>query len=136
VLPLINEAFGWAWLTLGMVAGAALGARFQDESWLGGYSSWRRRLLRLGHIAMIALGMLNILFALSAPRIALPAPWPSFAGWLMIAGAVLMPLCCALAAIDKRHCRWFPVPVLALLGAGAITATGLARALFLQGGAP
>ena len=72
---MINEAFGWAWIAIGFVGGFLLGTRFHDDGFLGGYGSWARRLLRLGHIACVALGALNILFAVSAPRAALDPGW-------------------------------------------------------------
>ena len=40
----------WIGIIAGMLSGAALGLFFHEESWLGGYGSWPRRLLRLGHI--------------------------------------------------------------------------------------
>ena len=64
----LNWYAGW-WLVLGaFLTGALIGLAFHREDFLGGYSSFRRRLLRLGHIALAALGMMNIVFSLS--------PWP------------------------------------------------------------
>jgi hypothetical protein len=42
----------WAWLGVvaGMVSGAVMGLFFHSDQWLGGYGSWPRRILRLGHI--------------------------------------------------------------------------------------
>lgn len=137
--PLWNEAFGWLWLALGMTFGVWMGLRFRDDAWLGGYGSWPRRMIRLGHIAMIALGAFNILFATSAPRIAFGAPWPLIASAAWIAGALLMPAVCFISAHDKRHARWFALPVIALLLGATITWTGLlASALSASstGGAP
>jgi len=69
----------WLGVALGIIGGAWLGLHYDREGWLGGYGALRRRLIRLGHIALIALGLLNILFckerhaiviyyALSLPR--------------------------------------------------------------------
>ena len=44
---------------------------FHGEDWLGGYGSWRRRMLRLGHISMIGTGLLNLAFALSVGHLPL-----------------------------------------------------------------
>src|SRR5262249_59491418 len=68
----LNAAFGWLWITLGMASGAVIGLRFHRSDWLGGYESWPRRLVRLGHISFFGLGILNLLFALTAP----PVPFP------------------------------------------------------------
>ncbi|MFG0283512.1 MAG: hypothetical protein ACF8R7_03740 [Phycisphaerales bacterium JB039] len=120
------EAFGWIWITLGMAAGVALSPAVIREDFLGGYASRPRRLLRLGHIAMVALGVLCVLWTHSAGRLALAEPWPVVAGAALLIGAVAMPLTCALAAARKRATALFAVPVTSLIGAGALTALGLA----------
>ena len=71
----VNEAFGWLWIVLGFASGTLLGLKFQSESWLGGYGSHRRRLIRLGHISFLGLGFLNILFAHSVPQLRLSQAW-------------------------------------------------------------
>lgn len=132
----INEAFGWVWFVFGMGTGAALGMRFARESFLGGYGSWERRLLRLGHISFFGLGLINILFAYSAPRIDLATPWISVASWSLIIGGITMPTCCALAAWRKRTKSLFVIPVVSLLIGALITAWGLVRAAVSQGVQP
>lgn len=122
---MFNEAFGWIWFVLGMVTGAAMGLGFARPDFLGGYASWPRRLLRLGHISCFGLGLINILFAFSLPRIALGAPWPLIASCSLIVGGFAMPLCCALAAWRKPAKALFFIPVLALLLGAVITAAGL-----------
>ena len=64
----LNWQFGWGLALSAFVTGALLGLCFHREDFLGGYDSFRRRLLRLGHIAQAALGMMNVLYGLS--------PWP------------------------------------------------------------
>lgn len=123
--PLINEAFGWVWFVFGMLSGAVLGLGFARPDFLGGYGSWERRLLRLGHISFFGLGLINILFAVSVPRVALAAPWPMLASWALIVGGITMPACCTLAAWRKPMRNLFPIPVLTLLLGASITATGL-----------
>jgi len=122
---MVNEAFGWIWFVLGMGSGALLGLGFARESFLGGYGSWERRLLRLGHISFFGLGLINILFALSIDRIGLGDPWTPVASWSLIVGGVAMPTCCALAAFHKSAKSLFAVPVIALLLGASITALGL-----------
>jgi hypothetical protein len=128
---MINEAFGWLWISLGFVSGIGLGLGFQREEFLGGYGSWPRRLLRLGHVSLFALGALNILFALSVPRIGMRSELVSLASWSLVGGAVLMPACCCASAWRKGWARTFAVPVVLLVMGGTIAWVGL----FL-GGAP
>src|SRR5262245_66613034 len=76
---------GWALVLSGMVSGAAIGAFFLREGFWGGYSSRRRRLVRLGHVALVALGLLLVAARASAP---------SLSHSLLALGAVLMPAAC------------------------------------------
>jgi hypothetical protein len=120
-----NEALGWTCILLGMLAGAVAGMRFQAEDWLGGYGSHRRRLLRLGHVALIALGMLNVLFVHGLERVALGEAALGLAAAALAIGAVSMPACCAWAAFRSRSALVFALPVTCLtLGVG-LTAWGL-----------
>src|SRR3954464_13884709 len=116
----IHEAFGWFSIALGFATGALLGLGFHRDNFLGGYASWPRRLLRLGPLALIPLRALNILFSLSLPRIDLPLPWLRAASGSLIAGAILMPACCALAAFRKQTIPLFIAPVLLLSAAATI----------------
>jgi hypothetical protein len=116
---------GWILILCGFASGAALGLGFHRESFLGGYASLRRRLLRLAHIALIALGALNVLYALmpfagssdGAQRIASAA---------LIVGSLAMPATCALVAAAPRLRPLFVFPVSALL----TSATGVLLQLF------
>jgi hypothetical protein len=112
---------GWIGFLAGALSGAALGLAFHRDDWLGGYDSWRRRLLRLGHIACFGMGFLNVMFALSVQARPLGEGWARWAslGWLV--ALVTMPLCCALAAWRKPLRHLFPIPVVAtLVGIGAL----------------
>jgi len=123
----LNEAFGWVWILVGFVTGLLLGLGFHRDDWLGGYGSFRRRLIRLGHISFLGLGFINILFALSGPRIALgPGPM-SFASWALIAGGVTMPACCGLMAWRREFYWTFGVPVACLLTGAGLTVVGILR---------
>ena len=121
-----NEALGWACIATGMAVGALFGLRFQQPDWLGGYDSHRRRLLRLGHVALIALGVLNILFVQGLPRMALGGAWLTAASVGLAVGALTMPACCAIAAAGRRSPFLFTVPVTSLLLGTGLTAWGLA----------
>src|SRR5258706_550195 len=78
---MLNLAFGWGWILLGVLSGALLGLHFHKEKFLGGYDAWPRRMTRLGHIAFFGTGILNVLYALTTRSIGstsplLPAPRP------------------------------------------------------------
>ncbi len=122
---MINEAFGWVWFLVGMLSGAMLGLGFAREGFLGGYGSWERRLLRLGHVSFFGLGLINILFAHSVARVSLDAPWPMVASVSLVVGGVTMPVCCGLSAWKKPLKALFPIPVVALLMGTGITAIGI-----------
>ena len=122
----LNWAAGW-WLILsGFVVGAGLGLFFHRDDFWGGYASFRRRIFRLGHIALEALGLLNLLFALS--------PWPRPGTWwaeaaspCLVAGGVAMPCVCFLTAWKKSFRHLFVVPVLLLVLGVAFTLAGGGR---------
>lgn len=124
-MHLPNEWLGWFWLSVGLCVGAWMGLGFRKPDWLGGYGSWPRRMVRLGHIAMIMLGVLNILFAVSTDRIALPHFWTGFASIGFIVGAVCMPLGCFLAAWRPKTTSLLVLPVIALIASGTISWVGL-----------
>ncbi|MEO1130153.1 MAG: hypothetical protein AAFX05_10680 [Planctomycetota bacterium] len=115
-----NLVAAWAGILLGMLSGAALGLGFRGDTWLGGYGSWARRLLRLGHISFFGIALLNIAFVATVERIG-GGTWATGAGVLLLAGAASMPTVCALAACRKSLHWLFAIPVLSLLGAAAVT---------------
>jgi hypothetical protein len=108
---------GWIAMLLGVFAGAVIGMFFHREDWAGGYASYRRRMLRLGHIAFFGLGFINLFFALTLERIALPSINVQIASAGLLLGVVTMPLICFLSAWRKPIRHLFPVPVLAVSGA-------------------
>jgi len=106
----INAIAGWAGMLLGVVSGAIVGLWFHEEHWLGGYGSWRRRMMRLGHIAFFGIGILNVLYAVTVARLGWEVRWPVGSWGLAITG-VLMPGVCFLAAWRKPLRHLFVVPV-------------------------
>lgn len=118
----INLVGGWIGFFIGVVSGAFLGLLFHREDWLGGYASFPRRMLRLGHIACFGLGLINILFALSAREIGLAGNVASIA--LMI-GLGAMPVVCFLTAWRSAFKALFFIPV------GAVSAGVVATILHL-----
>lgn len=108
-----NWHFGWSLILAAFLSGACIGLFFHREHFLGGYGSFRRRVLRLGHIAMAALGIINILFALSP--LAADQPGRTMTASLgFIVGGVTMPAICFLSAwrVGFRHLFFIPVTAL------------------------
>ncbi|HEV2719739.1 MAG TPA: hypothetical protein VG323_06945 [Thermoanaerobaculia bacterium] len=112
----LNLLVGWTSMAAGAISGAAIGLFFHRPDWLGGYDSLPRRMLRLGHIAFFGLGIVNVLFALSAAAMALSPSWVRFAGVAFALAVPAMPACCFLTAWRPRFRLLFPIPVAAVLG--------------------
>jgi hypothetical protein len=108
----MNAVVAWGAMLTGATSGAALGLRFHREQWLGGYDSWKRRMLRLGHIAFFGVAFLNLALAVSASSL----HWPigTSASVALAAANGLMPAACFLAAWRK------PLRHLVVLPAGLI----------------
>lgn len=117
--PSVHEALGFGLILVGFVSGAALGGGFLREDFLGGYASPRRRLLRLAHIACIALGVLNLEFVRSTAATSVVASF----GFAF--GALAMPIACVLVARSRRFYLVFSVPVLALVVAAGAALKGV-----------
>ncbi|HVU32957.1 MAG TPA: hypothetical protein VHE61_05960 [Opitutaceae bacterium] len=112
----LNFFVGWCLILGAFVVGAAIGIGFHRDGYLGGYASFRRRLLRLGHVALAALGILNVLFGLAPVPVA-GTTMSCWSGGLLIAGGATMPLICFLAAWRPPFRHLFFVPVTLLVGA-------------------
>jgi hypothetical protein len=121
VVPRMNLALAWVWLSLGFLSGLGLGLFFHRENWLGGYGSFQRRLYRLAHISFFGLGFVNLAFYFTARVLPGPNPLMPLASASFLAGAVFMPLCCLLMAHFPRTRLFFAVPVLSLMLGGGLT---------------
>ena len=123
----INLYVGWSAILVGLLAGTLLGLGFHGEHWLGGYASWRRRMLRLAHISLIGTGLLNLAFFFTIAHLDLPAT-PRIASILFVVGAITMPAICALSAwrTAVRHLFFIPVASL-LLAVADLIREGLLR---------
>ncbi len=124
----ISASFTAAWIgiCLGCVAGAVQGLFFHREDWLGGYNSWPRRMMRLGHISLVALGLINLVFALTATSLGIAASlaWPAR---LLLIGVITMPALCYLSAFCKPFRHLFFIPALSVIGGAAMIAWEVAR---------
>lgn len=119
----LNFTAGW-WLILAAFAtGAVVGLGFHREEFLGGYGSFRRRMLRLGHVAFAALGILNVVYGL-APVPAGTTLGDRVPGMLLLAGGVAMPIVCFLTAWRPvcRHAFFIPVTLLVAAVIGILLA--------------
>ena len=115
-----NILAAWLGILAGVLVGIVPGLFFHREDWLGGYASWARRLMRLGHVSFFGIALLNLAFAWTVhnpgwrPESSVPA------AALAIAQG-LMPAVCYLAAWRPAMRRLFFLPVsCVLVGAGGI----------------
>lgn len=120
----LNLLAGWVGVLGGVVSGALIGLFFHRDNWAGGYGSFPRRMLRLGHISFFGIGFLNFALGLTVIAIPLPPTHAQVASLAMIAGAVTMPLVCFLTAWRKPFRHLFPVPVLSVLVAATAVLSG------------
>jgi hypothetical protein len=110
----LNFRVAWIAILIGLISGTLLGLFFHKADWLGGYGSWRRRMMRLGHVAFIGTGLLNLAFALSVQHLRLDHP-PRLASSAFVVGAVAMPTVCFLSAWREPFRCLFFIPVLSLI---------------------
>jgi len=104
-------------MVAGVLSGALIGTRFHRDAFMGGYESFSRRLVRLGHISFFGLGILNVLYGLSAPAAARQTQ--DVGGVGLVVGVATMPTVCFLTAWHKSFRHLFALPVVAvLLGVG------------------
>ena len=123
-----SAVFGWSWIALGLVLGLvlgifALGGPVSPPPALADYAGLPRRLLRLSHIACVALGALNVL---AAREPATGRCGALRAGRLLLAaGSALLPPALALAAFFPGALYLAPLP--ALLAASGTAAVAWSR---------
>lgn len=116
-LAVLHVYVGWVAALFGVLAGGAIGLFFHRETWAGGYGSFRRRMLRLGHISFFGIGFLNLFLGLSLPALGLTPFREHVASAGLLAAVFLMPAACFLAAWKEPLRHLFPLPVLAVLSA-------------------
>lgn len=105
----LNVVVAWSGFLLGVLSGAVFGLRFANDQWMGGYGSWSRRMVRLGHIAFFGVGLLNLAYAATVG----PLRWRGSAATsiALAAANALMPAVCFLSAWKKPLRAFFVVPV-------------------------
>jgi hypothetical protein len=93
-------------------------------SWVGEYGDTSRRLLRLGHIAFIGLGILDILLANELMRSSLHPRRRLLASRLMVAGNVGLPIALCVAAVWRPFKYVMGVPAMCVFVAMVLAARG------------
>jgi uncharacterized membrane protein len=109
----ISIQAAWIGFLLGCVAGAVSGLFFHRSNWLGGYSSWPRRMIRLAHIAFFGIGFINLAFALTASALGIGSGLQCIS-LLLIAGAITMPSVCYLSAWNPAFRHLFFIPAMSV----------------------
>lgn len=115
----VNLYAAWIGMLLGGVFGAIPGLFFHKELWLGGYGSWKRRMMRLGHISFFGIAFINIAFVLTA-RILDVEKDVSIPSTLLLVGAIGMPLISYLSAFNKVFRHLFFIPALSVIASVVI----------------
>jgi hypothetical protein len=123
-MEVANLYTAWACMLVGAVVGALSGLFFHKQEWFGGYASWQRRMLRLGHISFFGIAFINFAFVFTIMYLDIRKPMllPSL---LLIVGAITMPLVCFLSAYKRFFRHLFFVPVVSII---------VAMVVFLVGG--
>jgi hypothetical protein len=124
-----NRRVGWASLAIGVAVGLVIGLWSFDgplpvPSWLGDYGDTSRRLVRLGHIAFIGLGLVDILIERELARSSLSAAARSVASWAMAAGNAMLPVALFAAALYRPVKYVMAVPAAAVFLALVLAAIG------------
>jgi hypothetical protein len=125
-----NRIAGWALFLAGILGGMALGTWALDgplpaPSGLEDYAALPRRFLRLAHIAAMALGLANVLYAREIDLVRLTPPLKRGGSLLMIASGVLMPLVLMASAAAPLFKWGLAVPAAAAAAAVALLLRGL-----------
>ncbi|MDA3884768.1 MAG: hypothetical protein PF638_04160 [Candidatus Delongbacteria bacterium] len=113
-MGLINFYAAWIGIALGFVAGAVIGMFFHDDYWAGGYVSWQRRMIRLGHISFFGLAFINLSYAFSVKLYNINFG-DQVISYLFVIGAISMPIVCFLSAYKKPFRHLFFIPVVSLI---------------------
>jgi hypothetical protein len=129
---LLNRRVGWISMAVGVGTGLILGMWSFDgpmavPEWLGEYGSTSRRLVRLGHIAWLGLGILDVLLANELPRLALSPAMKRVASVAMAFGNVFLPLTLFAAGYSRAWKYAMPLPATAVFLALVLVAWGVAR---------
>jgi hypothetical protein len=127
-----SRAIAWTSLLLGAASGLVIGlwsfgGPLPEPDWVGGYTELPRRLLRLGHIALFALGMINFMLTRQLAGSDLGKGTIRLALAAMNLGNVGMPVLLFAAVVRPEVKYLLALPALAVALALAIAATAAWR---------
>jgi hypothetical protein len=130
--PDFSRAVALTGMLLGAMSGLAMGlwsfgGPLPEPGWVGGYGDLPRRLLRLGHIALFALGMINLMLARQLAASGLGEGATRLAFGAMNLGNVLMPAVLFAAVFRPEMKYLLALPALAVSFALTIAAFGAWR---------
>jgi len=112
----VNLYVAWVSMLLGTVVGALSGLFFHKQEWFGGYTSWQRRMLRLGHISFFGIAFINFAFVFTVAYLNIHAHL-MLPSRLLIIGTIAMPVVCFLSAYKGFFRHFFFIPVLSIIAA-------------------
>lgn len=135
-IGLLCVSWGWATMVLGILSGSALGmfafaGPFPPPKGWEDYTSLTRRMVRLAHIAFVALPIICILYGNHIDAAALSQDMKILGSRLMIFGMIGVPVLLILAGAFWLPFKYLEVlPVSAVLVALCIMAYGYSAHLF------
>ena len=109
---LIALRAGWIGFLGGVISGALIGLKFHKETWMGGYASRERRMVRLGHISFFGIGMICLFYGLSLKALTADKHLSLVGAWALVAALATMPTTCFLTAWRPSFRHLFFIPVL------------------------
>jgi len=127
-----NAALGWTGALFGLLIALYMGCwafdgPFHPPAGFESYDSLPRRLLRLGHIAAVAVGLINVLIGRELARVRLSAGWMKIASTSALLAWPGLALGCMAAAFVPALKYALPLGACALTTAVAIVAAGAWR---------
>jgi hypothetical protein len=125
-----NIRFGWLWILAGIILGAILGMwSFNGPlpSPIGAYDALPRRMIRLSHIAFIALSIINILYGYEIDSLRIGEKAKKSGSLLLILGSVLMPTFLIISAFFEPFKYILMIPAMLILASLVIMAFGKFR---------
>ena len=122
-----NISFGWLWILVGIIVGAVMGMwSFNGplDSPVGDYTSLPRRMLRLSHIAFIALAIINILYGYEIDKVKIKEKFKRMGSKCMIYGAILMPVLLIASVFVESFKYFMIIPTILIIIALLIMVSG------------
>jgi len=125
-----NVVWGWCGIVLGPLSGSILmawsfGGPFDPPQVLGEYGDLNRRVMRLAHVAMLMLPLINVVYGKEIDFTALSDRWKRIGSWCAIIAMIGVPLGLVLASLIHNQLKYVSSgPVYCLIAAFAIMAYG------------